>query len=349
MATLNTTSIPTQSSIDASDFESTIGQGNHENLITPKGEWEDVEDDEPETINDEFLNDDIFGDEPDDNVQRENVSAKGTDDSETGVSGTSGKVADVDVHSVDESAKSSSDASGGNSDLSGDQPVQSNDGVREATESPTRTPFQIELDNAVKYIPPEWNEEAEKRKDETAFFTKLKELNVAIDSAEADLAEAKEEVKLAKATLNLAIANQKHFTSKGVQYRKRPEPPKLLGPNDEHPRPSAEHLEQAVATADLNLKQGNIAPVETPAAAQIPESEWRAWETATIMDGIEGLGAKKRETLIEHFPTFGKLMDARTEAGKEHVSFHSLLPKGIGESIATELINRMDAKIVPGM
>ena len=53
--------------------------------------------------------------------------------------------------------------------------------------------------------------------------------------------------------------------------------------------------------------------------------------------------------MIEHFPTFGKLMDAREEAGKEHVSFHSLLPKGIGETIGTEIINRMDAKIVPGM
>lgn len=177
-----------------------------------------------------------------------------------------------------------------------------------------------------------WDEEAERRKDETAFFERLKELNLNIEHAKETLNEAKEEAKLAKDTLSVAVAQLQNFASKGVQYRKKPVP-----------KPAVDPTKQASKSETTNANTND------PKPEQIPESEWRSWETATILEGIEGLGNKKRDALIEHFPTFGKLMDARTESTKEHVSFHSLLPKGIGESIGTELINRMDAKIVPGM
>lgn len=335
MATLNTTSIPAKSTEELSDYE-TLGHDGfvatvNESLESRKKEdeeWEDIDDDEPETINDEFLNDDIFGDEPDDHVQRENVSVKGTDDK-------NGETKDATEGAI--------------SDLSGDQPIQDNGGLPKSSRTVEHVdnvarPVIIssgEVSQPSTTVEIEWDEEAEKRKDEAAFFAKLKELNAAIDTAEANVDEAKEEAKLAKATLNLAIANQKHFTSKGVQYRKKP-----------IPQPIAEPVKQVASTApptDGSSTQESQAENIASVPAPVPESEWRTWDTATILDGIEGLGAKKRETLIEHFPTFGKLMDARTEAGKEHVSFHSLLPKGIGESIGTELINRMDAKIVPGM
>jgi hypothetical protein len=173
--------------------------------------------------------------------------------------------------------------------------------------------------------PAPWDEATENRKDELAFFERLKELNIAIEHAKELFNLAKEDAKLAKDTLNVAVAQLQSFASKGVQYRKKPVP--------------------KIAVADHPKSGIGFQPVEP----SIPETEWRSWETATILDGIEGLGTKKRDLLIEHFPTFGKLMDAREEAGKEHVSFHSLLPKGIGETIGTEIINRMDAKIVPGM
>lgn len=296
----------------------------------------EVESTESETINDEFLNDDIFGEDDDDNDQRGNVSSGGTDDAIIGrdqPSGEGSEVSDAPGPAVDTSSVQDVSTDGGTGES------ESSSVPSDSTVGPVIQPASEVPSTAIATVEIVWDEEAEKRKDEAAFFEKLRELNIAIDTAEENLDEAKEEAKLAKATLNLAIANQKHFTSKGVQYRKKPVPQPIAEPT----KLSAEDLESKVTAADLNLKQGNIVP------AAIPESKWRAWETDTILEGIEGLGAKKRETLIEHFPTFGKLMDARTEAGKEHVSFHSLLPKGIGESIATELINRMDAKIVPGM
>jgi hypothetical protein len=259
----------------------------------------EIESTESETINEEFLDDDIFGDDDDEKAVEQVETVETVEP----------------VATVDEIPQPETDA------------------------TPEQLPAPvIEVSPQTQVVEIVWDEEAEKRKDESAFFDRLRELNIAIDTAEENLDEAKEEAKLAKATLNLAIANQKHFTSKGVQYRKKPLPQPIVEPSKPSVGSNVEGSPQEPKTEETKA---------TPIA--IPDSEWRSWETETILDGIEGLGAKKRESLIEHFPTFGKLMDARTEAGKEHVSFHSLLPKGIGEAIGTELINRMDKKIVPGM
>jgi hypothetical protein len=272
MAKINTALLPVPSQSEALEFS----------------DVEETTSVSTDSINEEFLDDDIFGEG---DVSRDTSDVLSSDGEQQA--------------SVDRVRGSCSDSE--SSDGADAEPVQS------ASEP------VVEI---------QWDEEAEKRKDEAAFFARLKELNEAIDNAESTLDEAKEEVKLAKATHNLAVASLQHFASKGVQYRKKPVP-----------KPIETKLEGAEAAASADSK-----PIET-----VPESEWRQWETASILDGIEGLGSKKREAIIEHFPTFGKLMDARTESGKEHVAFHTLLPKGIGETIGTELINRMDAKIVPWM
>jgi hypothetical protein len=246
---------------------------------------------ESETINEEFLTDEIFEDVEDEDQQQS------TAEPEVPKSEPDPIVENSEACQVAEPAKE----------------------VSESTETKIEQPVELP-----------WDEELERRKDEAAFFERLKELNVNIENAKETLNEAKEGAKLAKDTLSVAVAQLQNFASKGVQYRKKPVP-----------KPAVDPAKQASKSEPTNTNE--------PRPEQIPESEWRSWETATILEGIEGLGAKKRDALIEHFPTFGKLMDARTESTKEHVSFHSLLPKGIGESIGTELINRMDAKIVPGM
>jgi hypothetical protein len=308
MAKLNTSLLPV--SVHSESNEPTIGE-------TIKNNFPDVSDEQiekacesvskdfavekefelqPSPINEEFLTDEIFEDVDDEDEQPvsrpEEVRGSGSDSesSNEGISGSAGSASEV-------------------------------------SQSEPATDSIIEPEQVVEI---QWDEEAEKRKDETAFFARLKELNEAIDYAKETLNEAKEEAKLAKDTLSVAVAQLQNFASKGVQYRKKPVP-----------KPAVDLAKQASKSEPANTNE--------PRPEQIPESEWRSWETATILEGIEGLGAKKRDALIEHFPTFGKLMDARTESTKEHVSFHSLLPKGIGESIGTELINRMDAKIVPGM
>lgn len=287
MAKINTALLPVANQSEALEFS----------------DVEETSEGTVDTINEEFLDDDIF----------ETSDIPGY---------TSDIPCDENPSSNDRARGTSSDSS--SSDGADAEPVQS------ASEVSQPEPVAESIVESEPVVEIQWDEEAEKRKDEAAFFARLKELNEAIDNAESTLDEAKEEVKLSKATHNLAVASLQHFASKGVQYRKKPVP-------------KAPQVQQ-VAQADK--PQSDVAEA---APTGIPETEWRAWETASILDGIEGLGTKKREAIVEHFPTFGKLMDARTESGKEHVPFHSLLPKGIGEAIATELINRMDAKIVPGM
>lgn len=180
---------------------------------------------------------------------------------------------------------------------------------------------------------PVWDKEFEAKKDEAAFFRELKRLNQDIANKEEILNEAKEEAKAAKAEFNLATARLQSFVSKGVQYRKKPEPKK--------PEPKTEPKKEQPAT-----------PTTEPTAADKPISEtvdWRKIPTLDIAQGIDGLGKKKLESIVDLFPTLGHLMDVRTEASKDFKPFHTLLPKGVGEAIGTELINRMDAKIVPGM
>jgi hypothetical protein len=171
---------------------------------------------------------------------------------------------------------------------------------------------------------PIWDDAVERKKDEDAYAVELKKAQEKLIEAAMECDDAKGRLKDAKSYEKLSLDYLKSLVVTGVRYRKKPEPK----PADQ-----------------VDPETGEVIPSVEPNTS----TEWRSWETASILDGIEGLGQKKRDALLESFPTFGKLMDARTEAGKEHVPFHSLLPKGIGESIGTELIERMDKKIVPGL
>lgn len=170
---------------------------------------------------------------------------------------------------------------------------------------------------------PIWDDAFERKKDEDSYAVELKKAQDKLIEAAMECDDAKGRLKDAKSYEKLSLDYLKSLVVTGVRYRKKPEPK----PADQ-----------------VDPETGEVIPSVEPNTS----TEWRSWETASILDGIEGLGQKKRDALLESFPTFGKLMDARTEAGKEHVPFHSLLPKGIGESIGTELIERMDKKIVPG-
>lgn len=304
MATLNTIQVSKTSTADPSSMEY---------VDTDLVETVASESNEFETINNEFLDDGLFGNDDEIDPPETRIENAGR---------TPDPVIDQTIPIVSTVAETSVDVTYAVAQLA------------EVVTQPTTATEPVTLEEI------QWDEESQKRKDETAFFAKLTELNVAIDNAECSLEESKEEVKLAKATHNLAVASLQHFVSKGVQYRKKPAP-----------KPIQKPIDVPVVSAVTITLEANPDPRIPTDLVFMTESNpaWRAWETATILDGIEGLGAKKRDVLISHFPTFGKLMDARTEAGKEHVAFHSLLPKGIGESIGTELINRMDSKIVPGM
>lgn len=168
-----------------------------------------------------------------------------------------------------------------------------------------------------------WDKAAERAKDERNFFEALKEARLELKTAESEWEGAKSNAKIAKEEYSLAQARLYQIAEDGVVYRKKPQPKKAIEAKQPIKQKPQEEPNQVVG--------------------------WENIETSTILAGIEGLGAKKRDLLIESFPTFRHLMEARTESSKEHVTFASKLPKGIGEGIATEIIDRMDRAIVPGM
>lgn len=185
----------------------------------------------------------------------------------------------------------------------------------------------VETGSSYPYI---WDEEHEKRIDEHKFIVELRRATKEVEEKEALVEVRKRELETAQSEVKLAEARHKKLSITGPVYRTRPEPRKPVVAAEKQPD----------ATKQSEAKK----PTEPN-----EDTSWRSIKTETILDGIERFGKTKREKLLEHFPTFGELMDARTEASKEHVSFASKLPSGIGENIASELINRMDAKIVPGM
>lgn len=187
------------------------------------------------------------------------------------------------------------------------------------------------IDYSYPYI---WDEEHEKRVDERNFIIELQRATKEVEEKEALVEIRKRELETAISEVKLAEARHKKLSITGPVYRTRPEPRKPIATIEKESQPAAS------PAAEQDAK---------PVAAPNEDTSWRTIKTETILDGIERFGKTKREKLLEHFPTFGELMDARIEASKEHVSFASKLPSGIGENIATELINRMDAKIVPGM
>jgi hypothetical protein len=191
---------------------------------------------------------------------------------------------------------------------------------------------------------PEWDVAAERKKDESAFIRELKELSVEVATKEAELDELKEQLKVAKAEHNLAVAKLQAFAAAGVKYRTKPTKPAKPTQKPADTKVEPAKTEPANAESTDAPKPATDAPKE-----EMGKESWRATKTESILEGIERLGKTKRAKLLEHFPTFGHLMDARIEASKEFVPFAKKLPDGIGEGIATELINRMDAAIVPGM
>lgn len=88
------------------------------------------------------------------------------------------------------------------------------------------------------------------------------------------------------------------------------------------------------------VKNSGLPNIGDPFPAVVDDS-WRQIPTSKILEGVERLSDKKRELIIEELPTLGHLQDARVEASKEWVHFSKKLPKGIGETMADRIAERV--------
>lgn len=67
------------------------------------------------------------------------------------------------------------------------------------------------------------------------------------------------------------------------------------------------------------------------------DESWRLIPMEDLLSGVEGLGEKKLELLIELYPTLGHIEDARGQASRDFQPFDSVLPKGIGLEMAGKI------------
>ena len=59
---------------------------------------------------------------------------------------------------------------------------------------------------------------------------------------------------------------------------------------------------------------------------------WEAKPTRDLLEGINGLGAKKLEAIVDLAPTVGDLERIRGEASQQFLPFAACLPKGCGDA-----------------
>lgn len=73
---------------------------------------------------------------------------------------------------------------------------------------------------------------------------------------------------------------------------------------------------------------GDKSAVNTESSTEQEDTSWRAYSTAELLKGVEGIGKTKLEAIIDLAPTVGHLQDLRVQASTELKLFKDLLPKG---------------------
>lgn len=141
---------------------------------------------------------------------------------------------------------------------------------------------------------------------------------------------AEEVFKAAKATEKACLSELSSLINRGPDY------PKPANPASINQEGGSGDSQSAIATAVRNDKDSRPIPIDDPNADQ----SWRAIPTSEILDGIKGMGDKKRDAIISLIPTMGDLEDLRGQASIAHKPFRSVLPKGVGQGMADEIEER---------
>jgi hypothetical protein len=91
----------------------------------------------------------------------------------------------------------------------------------------------------------------------------------------------------------------------------------------------------------MKVASGKTLPTELDSKESRGADGWRIRSTEDLMSGIRGLSKKKMDSLVELAPTVGDLEDLRGSASRKHVPFEKELPRGIGETVAAQIEDRL--------
>lgn len=101
-----------------------------------------------------------------------------------------------------------------------------------------------------------------------------------------------------------------------------------------------EYKESTTELLDLNRRltfasEGKKMPTLDDSDSK--DAAWRARTTKDLLQGTKGLKGKKMTALCDAAPTVGDLEDLRAEASEACKPYHSVLPDGIGETVADRI------------
>lgn len=218
-------------------------------------------------------------------------------------------------------------------DLANGEPTEANEAPATVVESEPGKPVslepgtqlaQVEGDQPKPTVDPEllrkWEQDCnEATKQHEITIEQTKALMVELDK---QISYKTDELKSIKDEKKGAVERLIRLESKGPEFPPKPQP------------------KPVVATGSAGEPT-----VGNPTTAEVKEpntdNSWRLVPTVKILEGIERLGQKKMDSIVDTFPTLGDLEDIRGEASKEFVHFAEKLPDGIGKTIADKIEERM--------
>lgn len=142
-------------------------------------------------------------------------------------------------------------------------------------------------------------------------------------------ASAEEAYKSAKADEKAKLATLSALIARGPNY---PKPADQASINQGGDSSSESKIDAAVR----NDKQSQPTTLDDPNADQT----WRAIPIAPLLDGIKGMGEKKREAIVSLTPTLGDFEDLRGAASVQHKQLKDVMPKGVGAAMTDEIEER---------
>lgn len=141
---------------------------------------------------------------------------------------------------------------------------------------------------------------------------------------------AKENLKAAKANRIECLQHLQRVRSDGVE--------KIL---DKLKRDEEKNQTNAQANQHTNSASSQSQPGSETKSDSKADDSWKLIPTDAVLSGIEGLGKKKIETIVDEFKTLGELEAAREMASIKGEHFSAMFPKGIGQKAADQIEERM--------
>ena len=170
---------------------------------------------------------------------------------------------------------------------------------------------------------------------ESDYKTRLEKLKKDQTDAAIAIEKAGEVVKETKKIHKAIMQRLMNALDSGATFPDKPSMPEIVKLAKESSNETTEVTKEIATDGTVTVKKNAINE----------DTRWRTVPTATVLAAVkEGLGPKKRELIIDNFPTLGDLTDARIEASKAYKNFSEFLPEGIGKELTGRIEDAMLAE-----